>query len=92
MRNLVAHNNTKKVEAILQEDKTNTKKIKSSVSVEVLEMDLAMSKFDVIPYIFDTIRLLRKLLERSISKTERYRIAEALLESRIENELQFLSM
>jgi hypothetical protein len=50
-----------------------------------------MSNFDVLPYMLDTIRLLAKLLGESVGKTERYRIAQALIDNKIQNESEFYS-
>ncbi|HZA08407.1 MAG TPA: hypothetical protein VE619_11945 [Nitrososphaeraceae archaeon] len=61
----------------------------SNKSVSVPEIDLAMSEFDVLPYMFMTIRLLFKLLDRYLFKTERSRIAKALLEFKILDEIQY---
>jgi hypothetical protein len=77
-RDYVAHKNTKRIQRILSTNK----------SISVPEIDLAMSKFDVVPFMFITIRLLFKLLDRFILKTERMRVAKALLESRISDELE----
>jgi hypothetical protein len=48
-----------------------------------------MSKFDVLPLMFLTIRLLFKLLDRFLLKTEKMRIAKELLEDRILDEIEY---
>ena len=79
IRNYVAHKNIKKIEGILGPNK----------SISVPEIDLAMSEFDVLPYMFITIRLLFKLLDRFLFKTERSQMAKALFEGRIINEIEY---
>jgi hypothetical protein len=82
-RNLVAHKNTKKIEAILN----------IGTAISVPEIDLAISiHFDVLPYVFITIRLLSKLIARSVEKLERYRVAQAIMDNRVSNEAEFFSM
>jgi hypothetical protein len=78
-RNYIVHKNIKMIEVMLS----------SNRSISVPEIDLALSKFDVLPFMFITIRLLFKLLDRFILKTERTRIAKELLEDRIYNELEY---
>jgi hypothetical protein len=78
-RNYVAHKNITKIRAILS----------SSKSISIPEIDMAMSGFDVLPYIFITIRLLSKMIDRYVGKTERYRIAEKLLQAEISNYLEY---
>jgi hypothetical protein len=78
-RNYIAHKNIKSIELMLSSNK----------SVSVPEIDLALSKFDVLPFIFITIRLLLKLLDRFLLKTERMRVAKALLECRILEEHEY---
>jgi hypothetical protein len=48
-----------------------------------------MSGFDVLPYMFITIRLLFKLLDRFLVKTERYRVAKDLLDLKIKDEVEY---
>jgi hypothetical protein len=88
-RNYVAHKNTRKIEAFLESSKTKSNTGKSNISISVLEVDLAMSKFNVLPYMFDTIGLLCKLLDRVSIKSERHRIAQALLDGKIKDESEF---
>jgi hypothetical protein len=78
-RNYIAHKNVKMIEGILSSNK----------SISVPEIDLAMSKFDVLPFMFITIRLLFKLFDRFILKTEKMRIAKELLDGRIYDELEY---
>jgi hypothetical protein len=78
-RNYVAHKNIKKIQGILSSKK----------SISIPEIDLAMSKFDVLPPMFLTIRLLFKLLDRFLLKTEKMRIAKELLEGRILDEIEY---
>lgn len=78
IRNYVAHKNIK-IERTLGSNK----------KISVPEIDLAMSEFDVLPYMFITIRLLFKLLDRFLLKTERSRIAKALLEGIIHDKLEY---
>lgn len=80
-RNYIAHKNIKRIKGILNSGK----------DISVPEIDMAMSDFDVLPYVFITIRLLSKLLDRFLIKTERIRVAKALLECRISNELEYFS-
>jgi hypothetical protein len=79
-RNFVAHKNIKKLEGILS---SNNK------SISIPEIDVGMSNFYVLPYMFITIRLLFKLLDRFLFKSERYRIAKALLDCKIFSELEY---
>lgn len=66
-RNYVAHKNVKKIKGMLS----------SSKSISIPEIDIAMSGFDVLQFMFITIRLLFKLVDRFFIKTERYRIARS---------------
>jgi hypothetical protein len=87
-RNSVAHKNTRKIEAFLESSITKSNKDKPDKSISVLG-DSAVSKFNVSPSIFDTINLLCKLLDRVSIKTERYRIAQAILDNKIKDESEF---
>ncbi len=78
-RNSVVHKNTRKIKAIVGSNK----------AIPIPDIDLAMSNFDVLPYMFITIKLLAKLLDRFIPKTERYRIATVILEGKIADEIQY---
>jgi hypothetical protein len=48
-----------------------------------------MSNFDVLPYMFITIRLLSKMIDRYFEKTEVYKIALKLLRAEIINDLEY---
>ena len=59
------------------------------IPFSILKIDLAISDFNVLPYLLDTIRLFGKITGWIVTKTERYRIAQAILDNKIQNELEF---
>jgi hypothetical protein len=88
MRNSIAHKNVKKIEEILSHGKS---KGKFKKIISVLEVDMAMSEHDVVPDIFNFVRLLCKLSSESLRQLERYRIANAILRNKIKTESEFFS-
>jgi hypothetical protein len=88
-RNSIAHKNVKKIEGILLHGKKGPGKGNIEEIISMLEIDLAMSGHDVVPDIFDSIRLLCKLFRESLTHNERYRMADALLQGKIKDESEF---
>ena len=78
-RNYIAHKNIKKVSEILNNGKP----------ISILEIDLVMSKTDVLPYIILTMRVLLKLMDRFFSKIDRGIIAKQLMEGKIKDPSEF---
>lgn len=79
-RNYVAHKNITKIKATLRSNKAN---------ISIPEIDIAMSDYDVLHYVFTTIRLLSKMIARYSNKTERSRIAVKLLRSEINDPMDY---
>jgi len=78
-RNGVAHKNIEIVR----------KELNNGKPISVLEIDLVMSKKDVLPYIMLTIRLLVKMVDRFWSKTDRSIIAQQIMEGKIKDVSEF---
>jgi len=57
--------------------------------VTVLEIDLVMSRVDVLPYIMLTIRLLVKMVHPFWSKTDRAIIAQQIMDGKIKDVSEF---
>jgi hypothetical protein len=68
----------------------NVEKFDNGKTISILEIDLLMSRRDVLPYIMVTIRLLLKLMDRFFSKTVRGIIAQQIMEGKIKDESEFL--
>jgi hypothetical protein len=65
------------------------KEINNGKPISVLEIDLVMSKKDVLPYIMLAIRLLVKMVDRFWSKTDRSIIAQQIMEGKIKDVSEF---
>jgi hypothetical protein len=61
-------------------------KLNDGITVSVIDIDLVMSKTDVLPYMIDTINLLLKLFHRYSTKTDRGIIAQKLIDGEIKDE------
>ena len=78
-RNGVAHKNIEIVR----------KELNNGKPISVLEIDLVMSKKDVLPYIMLTIHLLVKMVDRFWSKTDRAIIARQIMDGKIKDVSEF---
>ena len=65
------------------------KELNNGKPASIPEIDLVMSRKDVLPYIMMTVRLLLKLMDRFFSKTDRGIIAQQIMEGKIKNGTEF---
>src|SRR5215469_7524649 len=65
------------------------KELNNGKPISVLEIDLVMSKKDVLPYIMLTIHLLVKMVDRFWSKTDRAIIARQIMDGKIKDVSEF---
>ena len=65
------------------------KELNNGKPISVLEIDLVMSKKDVLPYIMLTIHLLVKMVDRFWSKTDRAIIARQIMDGKIKDASEF---
>lgn len=67
-----------------------SKELNNGKPVFIIEMDLVMSRKDVLPHIIMTARLLLKLMDRFFLKTDRGIIAQQILDGKINDASEFL--
>jgi hypothetical protein len=65
------------------------KELNNGKPISIPEIDLVMSRVDVLPYIMLTIRLLVKMADRFWSKTDRVIIAQQIMDGKIKDALEF---
>jgi hypothetical protein len=66
-----------------------SKKLNKGKPISFLEIDLVMSRMDVLPYIMLTIRLILKLMDRFFSKPDRRIIAQQIMDGKIKDTSEF---
>jgi hypothetical protein len=68
-----------------------SKELNNGKPVFIVEMDLVMSRKNVLPHIIMTARLLLKLMDRFFSKTDRGIIAQQILEGKIKRRVRIFN-
>jgi hypothetical protein len=82
IRDGIAHKNVKTISKMLNDGKI----------VSVLDIDVVMSKKDVLSYMLDTINLLLKLFRRYSTKTDRGIIAQKMIDGEINDESEVFKL